>query len=75
MLFILAIATFGTCKKSHTKHDGYLIHKKGHQKSASYLKMKKSRRKLKAKVEPKEQGADFNDVDSMASWEKKENDG
>ena len=72
LLFVLAIATFVNCKKSEAKHDGYLIQKKGHKKSATYLKMKKSRRKLRAKFEPKEPGADFNDIDIMASWEKKE---
>ena len=72
LLFVLAIATFGTCKKSHAKHDGHLVHKKGHKKSATHLKMKKSHRKLKPKVEPKEQGADYNDIGRVANWEEKE---
>ena len=53
LLFVLAIATFGNCKKSQAKHNGYLTHKKGQKK-------------------PEERGADFNHIDRMASWEKKE---
>ena len=78
LLFVLAIATFGTCKKSEAKHDGYLIHKKGHKKAATYLKInKKHHRKSKSnltrhEVKPKEQGADYDDIDSLDTWEKRE---
>ena len=73
LLFVLATATFGTCKKFHAKHDGYLIHTK----SATYLKINKSHRKSKSKfttheVKPKEQGADYDDIDSLDTWKEQE---
>ena len=78
LLFVLAIATFGNCKKSHeAKHKGYLIHKKGPKKTATYLKIKKSHRKSKANltthgVEPTRQGADYDNIESLDTYEKKE---
>ena len=72
LLFVLAIATFGTCKKSEAKHDGYLIHKKGHKKSATYLKIQKPHWTAR-EAEPKQQGADYGDIDSLGNkWMDKE---
>ena len=70
LLFVLAIVTFGVCKKSHkAKHEGYLIHKKGHKKGKTYLKINKSTGKSKPhywtahKGQPKGQGDDYRDID------------
>ena len=72
LLFVLAIATFGNCKKSHKKHAGYLIHKKGHKKSATYLKIQKPHWTAR-EAEPKQQGADYGDIDSLGNkWMDKE---
>ena len=75
LLFLATFATFGDCKKS----GGNLTHKKGHKKGGTYLKTKKSGRKSKAnitghEVEPKEEGTDYSDLDSLANmdWERKE---
>ena len=86
LLFVLAIATLGNCKKSHAKHAGYLIHKKGHKKSAGYLihtkGPKKSATYLKIQeshwtvreAKPKKQGADYRDNDSLGTkWPEREN--
>ena len=77
LLFVMAFATFGNCKKSQAKSAGYLIHKKGHKKGATYLKMKKSHRKSKFNlithdVEPKEQGEDYDHIDDLDTVAKKE---
>ena len=71
LLVVLAIATFGDCKKSHkAKPEGYLIHKKGDKKGATYLKIKKSHGKSKHnywtahEAQPKGEGADYRDIDN-----------
>ena len=73
LLFVLAFATFGNCKKFHAKSAGYLFHNK----SGTYVKIKKSPRKLKVnltthKIEPKQQGSDYDDIDDLDTPAKKE---